>query len=56
MTRRELIALLGSTAAMSWPLGASAQQPERIPRIGVLMTTVNDAVGSFLSYSIPAGV
>ena len=41
MTRRELIALLGSTA-VSWPLGARAQQPERIRRIGVLSTVAAD--------------
>ena len=35
MTRRELIALLGTTA-VSWPVGSRAQQPERMRRIGVL--------------------
>jgi putative ABC transport system substrate-binding protein len=35
MTRRDLIALLGSTA-VSWPLGVRAQQQERMRRIGVL--------------------
>ena len=36
MNRRELFALFGSAAALSWPVSARAQQPGRMRRIGVL--------------------
>src|SRR5271166_1503519 len=41
MRRRELISLLGG-AAVAWPLGVRAQQPERMRRIGVLMNRAAD--------------
>src|SRR3954468_23113065 len=41
MRRRDFLGVLGGAAA-GWPLGAHAQQSDRVRRIGVLMHTTSD--------------
>src|SRR5262249_1395918 len=55
MKRREFITLLGG--AVAWPLAASAQQGERMRRIGVLMSMVeSDPRGLEYITAFPQGL
>ncbi len=48
MNRRELITLIGGAAA--WPLAARAQQPTKVPRVGILTPAVTDATPALQAF------
>ena len=49
MRRREFIKVIGGVAAVSWPITAHAQQPERVRGIGVLMGIATEAQQSYVT-------
>ena len=47
--RRELLAALGGAAA-AWPLAARAQQPGKLPRIGILSPAASETAAMLTAF------
>src|SRR5260370_20188613 len=49
MKRRDLSTLIGSAAA-AWPLGARAQQPAKVPRVGILSPAASETAATLTAF------
>jgi putative ABC transport system substrate-binding protein len=47
--RREFIALLGGTA-VAWPLATRAQQPAKVPRVGILSPAASESAATLTAF------
>ena len=47
--RRDFVALLGS-AGLAWPLAARAQQPAKVPRVGILSPAASETAATLTAF------